>query len=78
VIPLIVVAIGVASTAIMLAVLLALIKSLKALAGSVARFQEDVEPILDGVQQKTDRSQQLLDRISTRQLGSRAGGRIRR
>jgi hypothetical protein len=72
------VTLGISSTAVMLAVLIGLVRSLKVLSGSLTRFRDDVQPLLDDVRKETERSSDTLERISSRQLGPRPGGSIRR
>jgi hypothetical protein len=74
----VVVAIGLGSTAVMAGVILALIRSLKVLSGSLAKFRDDVQPLLDEVRKGTEHSQDVLERISSRQLSKRPGGKLRR
>ncbi len=74
----VVIALGIASTAILVAVLVALVRTMRDLAGSLARYREDVQPLLEDVRKGTEHSQDVLERISTRQLGKGPGGRIRR
>jgi hypothetical protein len=74
----VVIALGIASTAIIVGIVLALIRTVRDLTGSLARYQEDVQPLLQDVRKGTDRSRDLLERISDRRLGKGSGGRIRR
>ena len=74
----VVIALGTISTAIIVGIVLAMIRTLRDLSGSIAKYQEDVQPLLEDVRKGTERSQDLLDRISSRQFGKGAGGRIRR
>jgi hypothetical protein len=71
------VTLGISSTALMLAVLIGLVRSLKVLSGSLTRFRDDVQPLLDDVRKETQRSQDALERISSRRLGPGPGGSIR-
>jgi uncharacterized protein YoxC len=74
----IVVAIGIASTAFLAAILVGMIRTLTVLSKSLARFREDVQPLLEDVRKETERSQEVLERISARQVGAGPGDRIRR
>jgi hypothetical protein len=74
----IVLALGIGSTALMVAVLVGLVRNLRVLSRSVARFRDDVQPLLDDVRKGTEASQEVLQRISDRQLGAGPGDRIRR
>jgi hypothetical protein len=73
-----VIALGIASTSVMVAVVIALLRTLRVLSGSLARFRDDVQPVLEDVRKGTQASQEILERISSRQLQRGAGGRIRR
>jgi uncharacterized protein YoxC len=73
----VVIALGILSTAIIVAIVLAMIRTLRDLSGSLARYQEDVQPLLEDVRKGTERSQDLLERISSRRLGKGPGGKIR-
>jgi hypothetical protein len=74
----IVVALGIASTAFLAAILVGMIRTLTVLSKSLARFREDVQPLLEDVRKETERSQEVLERISSREVGPRPGDRIRR
>jgi hypothetical protein len=74
----VVVTIGLASTALMAGIILALIRSLKVLSGSLAKFRDDVQPLLDDVRKGTEHSQDVLERLSSRQLSKKPGGKLRR
>jgi hypothetical protein len=74
----VVLVLGIASTAVMVAIVVGLLRTLKVLSGSLARFSQDVQPILEDVRKGTERSQEVLERISSRQLGTGPGDRIRR
>ena len=74
----VVIALGILSTAIIVAIVLAMIRTLRDLSGSLARYQEDVQPLLEDVRKGTERSQDLLERISSRRFGKGPGGRVRR
>jgi hypothetical protein len=74
----VIVAIGIGSTALMAGMVLALMKSMKILSGSLVKFQQEVEPLLKDVRKGTEQSQAVLERISDRQLSRRPGGRLRR
>ena len=74
----VVIALGILSTAIIVAIVLVMIRTLRDLSGSLARYQEDVQPLLEDVRKGTERSQDLLERISSRRFGKGPGGRIRR
>ncbi len=74
----VVVSIGLASTAVMAGIILALIRSLKVLSGSLAKFRDDVRPLLDDVRKGTEHSQDVLQRLSSRQLSKKPGGKLRR
>ena len=74
----VIVALGLASTGVIAAVVLALVRTLRDLSGSLAKYQQDVQPLLEDVRKGTERSQDLLQRISTRRFGKGRGGRIRR
>ena len=74
----VVIALGTLSTAILVGVLVALVRAMRDLTGSLAKYREDVQPLLEDVRKGTEHSQDVLDRISTRELGKGPGGRIRR
>lgn len=74
----VVIAVGILSTAIIVAIVLAMIRTLRDLSGSLAKYQEDVQPLLEDVRKGTERSQDLLERLSSRRFGKGPGGRIRR
>jgi uncharacterized protein YoxC len=74
----VVIALGILSTAIIVAIVLVMIRTLRDLSGSLARYQEDVQPLLEDVRKGTERSQDLLERISSRRFGKGPGGRVRR
>jgi uncharacterized protein YoxC len=74
----IVVALGIASTAFLAAILVGMIRTLTVLSKSLARFREDVQPLLEDVRKGTEHSQEVLERISSREVGARPGDRIRR
>jgi ABC-type nickel/cobalt efflux system permease component RcnA len=79
VLPIVVVlALGIGSTALTVAVLVGLVRSLRVLSRSVAKFRDDVQPLLEDVRKETEASQDVLQRISARQLGAGPGDRIRR
>jgi uncharacterized protein YoxC len=74
----VVIALGIVSTAIIVGIVLALIRTVRDLAVSLAKYQQDVQPLLEDVRKRTERSQDLLERISNRRLRKGPGGRIRR
>jgi uncharacterized protein YoxC len=74
----VVIALGILSTAIIVGIVLALIRTVRDLAVSLAKYQQDVQPLLEDVRKRTERSQDLLERISNRRLRKGPGGRIRR
>jgi MFS superfamily sulfate permease-like transporter len=79
VLPIVVVlALGIGSTALTVAVLVGLVRSLRVLSRSVAKLRDDVQPLLEDVRKETEASQDVLQRISARQLGAGPGDRIRR
>jgi hypothetical protein len=74
----IVIAVGIVSTAIIAGIVVTLTRTVRDLSGSLAKYQQDIQPLLEDVRKRTERSQDLLERISNRRLGKGPGGRIRR
>jgi len=59
-----VIAVGVASVALLLALLLAVIRHVKALAGSLSAYQEEVLPVLERIRDEAERAGTHAGRLS--------------
>ena len=58
------VVLGAAGTAVLLALLLALIRHVRVLAGGLRAFQEEVRPQLDEIARRSAQARERLERIS--------------
>ena len=64
----VVVALSAVSAGLLLVLVVALIRHVKLLSGSLRAFQEDVRPVMDDVRRATMRSQDRLQGLSNRRL----------
>jgi predicted PurR-regulated permease PerM len=60
-------AIGLASMGLLAVLVLALIRHVKLLASSLRRFQDEVQPILEDIQQESASAQDKVQRMQDRQ-----------
>jgi hypothetical protein len=58
-----VLAVGLASLAFMAILLIALVRQLKLLGSSLLRFQEDVQPLLEEIQESSATAQDRMQRL---------------
>jgi hypothetical protein len=75
---LIVVVIGIATTALLLVMLLAMIRHLKLILSSLLRFQRELGPVLEQLDRGRTEAMERVETVSHRQLGKPAGAKIRR
>jgi predicted PurR-regulated permease PerM len=64
-------AIGLASMGLLAVFVLALIRHVKLLASSLRRFQDEVQPILEDIQQQSATAQDKVQRMQDRQRKAR-------
>jgi len=70
-------AVGLASVGLLAVLLIALVRHLKLLAASLRRFQEEVQPILDEIQEESANAQDKMQRMQERREKGTLGARIR-
>jgi hypothetical protein len=69
-------AVGLVSVGLLAVLGIALIRHLKLLAGSLRRFQEEVQPILEEIQEGSAGAQDKLERMQGRREKGTLGARI--
>ena len=74
---LVVLTVGLATTAILLVVLLGLVRNLKKLSRSLKRFQDEVRPRLEEIRDGSQTAQGRLDAMQQRRLSKTPSARIR-
>jgi biopolymer transport protein ExbB/TolQ len=70
-VPALLVALTVASTALLLVVLVALVRQARRLSGAVRRFRAEVDPLLQEIRADADRARDRLDALSRPRLLTR-------
>jgi len=60
-------AVGLASVGLLAVLLIALVRHLKLLAASLRRFQDEVQPVLEEIQQESVKAQDRMQRMQERQ-----------
>jgi predicted PurR-regulated permease PerM len=74
---LVVLTVGLATTAVLLVVLLGLFRNLQKLSRSLKTFQDEVQPRLEEIREGSLKAQGRLDGLKQRRLSKTLGARIR-
>ena len=74
---LVVLTVGLATTAILLVVLLGLVRNLRTLSHSLKRFRDEVQPPLVEIRDGSLKARGRLDAVQRRRLSKTPGARIR-
>ena len=75
---LVVVILGLAGTAVLAVLVIALLRHVKLLAGSVAEFNAAVTPLLEQIRDGSTVAQDRIQSLSENRPGGTPGGRLRR
>lgn len=74
----VVLGVGIVTIGMLAVLLVALVRHLKLLAGSLQRFQQEVGPVLEEIRRGSAEAQQRLERLQERAPGEGSGARLRR
>jgi hypothetical protein len=70
--------VGIATTGLVIALLLALIRHMRVLTAALKRLQDELQPVIQDIQRGSDEAQEHMERMNQRGRDDGAGVRIRR
>jgi len=74
----VIVAVGISSTVLLLALMIALIRHLKVLSAALKQYREEVQPMLEQIVNDSDRARRRAGDVPARVPRRGAGARLRR